>query len=91
MLYFFMVLLWFLFQVMDSSISLPSADLSGVVDLTALHTLLSIGRASSRQMAGTTISATVGVVACVCGFFLILALSPFTISFCQNLVFHLDS
>ena len=47
MIYFFKVLLWLLFQVMDGSISPTSADLPEVVDLTALHALLSIGQASS--------------------------------------------
>ena len=36
---FFKVLVWFLFLVMDSSISPASADLSKVVDLATLYTL----------------------------------------------------
>ena len=43
MIYFFMVLVWFLFQIMNSSISSTSADFSEVVDLSALCTLLSHG------------------------------------------------
>ena len=41
---------------MDGSISPTPADLSKVVDLAALHTLLPIGRALSGWMAGTTIT-----------------------------------
>ena len=58
MIYFFTVLVWFLFQVMDSSISSTSADLPEVVDLDTLPILLSIGRESFGCMDGTTISAT---------------------------------
>ena len=55
---FFMVLVWFLFQVMDGSISPASADLSKVFDLATLCTPLPIGQALSRWMAGFTITAT---------------------------------
>ena len=46
-IYFFMVLIWFLFQVVDGAISPNPAELAGVVDLAALWALLSIGQASS--------------------------------------------
>ena len=46
-IYFFMVFIWFLFQVMDGSIFPTSEDLPKVVDLATLCTLLSIGWASS--------------------------------------------
>ena len=51
---FLKVSVWFLLQVLDSSIFPASGDLLGVTDLAALPALLSTGQASSRQMAGTT-------------------------------------
>ena len=52
------VLVWFLFQVMGGSISLTSADLATVVDLSTLHTPLPKGPALSGWMTGITIAAT---------------------------------
>ena len=57
MIFFFMVLVWFLFLVMNGSISPTSADLSKVVNLATLHTLLPNGWALSGWMAGNTITA----------------------------------
>ena len=69
-------------------ISPTSADLSEVVDLATLHTLLPIGKAFSGWMARTTITATL-----ICGHFgtclwfaQIASLSPF---YCLYLVKHL--
>ena len=76
MIYFLMVLVWFLFQVMDSAISSAFADLPEVIDLKTLHALLSIGQASSWRMAGITIS-TCGHFGKCLWFFFILSVSLF--------------
>ena len=60
MIYFLMVLVWFLFQVMHGSNSFTSADLSQVVDLSTLHALFTTGQASSGLMV-LTISHIVSV------------------------------
>ena len=51
MIYFSMVFVWFLFKVMDSSISATAADFSEVVDFSTIHALLAKGQASSGWMA----------------------------------------
>ena len=51
MIYLFMVLVWFLFQVMDSSISPTSPHFPEVVDFATLHALLSIDCTPSGWMA----------------------------------------
>ena len=76
---FFMVLVWFMFSVMDGSVSPTSADISKVIDLAALDTLLPISQALSGWMVGTIVTATL-----LCGHFgmclwlsHIVSLSPF--------------
>ena len=51
MIYFFMVLVWFLCQVMDVSISPDSADLSEVAGVSALFAFLCHRLASYGWMA----------------------------------------
>ena len=92
MIYFFMVLVWFLFQVVDGSISSASADLFEVVHLYALCALLVIDQASSDQIVWTTISSTPvhgHSGTCLC-FFLLLSFLLLLFLFCWNLLFHLD-
>ena len=84
-IFFFLLLVWFLFEVADHSTSYTSADLSKVVDLATLCTFLTIGQALSGWMAGATIAATLlhGCLACVHGFvstFLYPSLTVFILS-----------
>ena len=51
MIYAFMVLVWFLFQLKEGYISPTSAHLPEVVDVATLHTLHAIGWESSGRIA----------------------------------------
>ena len=75
-IFLFLFLVWFLIYIMDHSILCTSADLSEIVHLAAFCALLP----TSRHCLGGWLEprylqfCLVGILACLCGFFLILSL-----------------